>query len=235
MMTEDKQDKNENILLLEEKNLAFPDDQKLNSSRPQKEMTTSYNQMGQGQGEILPSGLLGGPSEDVDFLQTIINNPEEQKNRAELEMIDSGESRISAPLTPDELRKRWRKAVAAIPDLTTNDPIAAVTNYAKHHLLIDIYFHIVERPSKDPEKPLYIVNAYLTDGDSIGKGSNIRKKFAKEMAAEDVLKRINEDRGLLRSLWEETLLNGGYDAQVRVNERLERERLEKQPERNKFR
>jgi len=108
-----------------------------------------------------------------------------------------GNALTNEELTAAEIKKRRNRILASVPGVHTANPIAAVTNFCRHHLKFDVDFKIDEQPSGNPSEPLYVVDVLFPEGESIGRYCHTRKKYAKEMAAKEALRRINEDEQLL--------------------------------------
>ncbi len=90
-------------------------------------------------------------------------------------------------------RKRINKCLNAVPDNNVSNPIAAVTNFVNHHLKAKIIFDISTIPSNNPSEPIHIVKVFL-DEKEICEFSHKRKKHAKEQAAKQTIKYLNNNR-----------------------------------------
>lgn len=160
-------------------------------------------QFGMGQAGIIPSSFLA----DLDIETSALNAAEQMINE-ELHQQSGIQSKTlvigAAPRdhfqigeTESDIKKRKNKILASVPGVHTANPIAAVTNFCRHHLKFDVDFDIDEQPSGNPSEPLYVVKVLFPEGECIGEYSHTRKKYAKEMAAKCALHKINEDEQLL--------------------------------------
>jgi hypothetical protein len=103
-------------------------------------------------------------------------------------------------LLPEQEMERKRKIDrirAAVPLSVTSNPIAALTNFCRHHLKFDVVFEINEKQSGNPSEPDYHVVVVFPGNEVISEYTHSRKKYAKEQAAKLALKKINDDKELL--------------------------------------
>jgi hypothetical protein len=88
--------------------------------------------------------------------------------------------------------KRRSKIIASLPEPSSTNPIAALINFGKHQLLIDVEFKHIETHDTN----LHIVEVYFLD-QLMGAGEDRRKKVAREIAAKEVLIKLNNEHQLL--------------------------------------
>jgi hypothetical protein len=88
--------------------------------------------------------------------------------------------------------KRRSKIIASLPEPSSTNPIAALINFGKHQLLIDVEFKHIEKHDTN----LHIVEVYFLD-QLMGAGADRRKKVAREIAAKEVLIKLNNEHQLL--------------------------------------
>jgi hypothetical protein len=88
--------------------------------------------------------------------------------------------------------KKRSKIIASLPEPSSTNPIAALINFGKHQLLIDVEFRHIETRDLNT----HLVEIYFLD-QLMGTGEDRRKKVAREIAAREVLIKLNKEHQLL--------------------------------------
>ncbi len=121
-----------------------------------------------------------------------------------LESSDTPEQYIQVKKIPepDPVQKtcNMSKLLSHLPIREVANPVAAITNYCRHHLKFEVLFETKEEPSENPSEPFYHIFVMVPGGRLLGDCKHKRKKYAKEQAARAAIAQLWDNSGLVETL-----------------------------------
>jgi hypothetical protein len=94
------------------------------------------------------------------------------------------------------------RIIASLPDVFSAKSVPALLNFVTYQLKMDLKFREIDNHDANS----FVVEVYLNN-ELIATAEDRRKKVARDLAAREVLIRLNRDRNFLDSLIDLTLAN----------------------------
>lgn len=93
--------------------------------------------------------------------------------------------------------KRVSKIMSSIPSSGISNPIAAIMNFCRYNLKIDVKFLTIELGKNDREEDIFKIECWLLD-DLLGEFTHTRRKYAKENCARAALYTLNDNEEIVK-------------------------------------